>query len=363
THRFSNGAAYSDFATGSVIHYMPYLKAKRDLETIDSILICTPNTLMQTDRLLCMDSPNENYYKNVRRIVQEKQNPIEVIYLSKYKRNEDANLILDNLPPYNHKPELGTYYHFAVFLNFQHPKLFRYLSDSMKKFYQDPRYTDAVSDYKNKEALLLLQKVLRQADADSLKKDRKYLVTQDVSGSLKKNFTAIYAPLLFTLLEENPGVFSNVPADLWKIDADRTYKYFLKCISAAHNGYYRADAFGRILIILQKDAPGYVDDYLVNNLQPGLQWYYLKACMMYIYKSKNEKYVLPLIELIKKESDNINANVEVMILESYNSPTATQQLKKLFIEHPELKPLSETEIEAVRRFKDLTNETINMKNK
>lgn|ERR1035437_1366891 len=358
TNSFSNGSAYSGFALGGgTVYYKPYLKIKKDLEKVDSILICTPNQLTQTDRLLCMDSPNENYYKSVRKQVEEKQNPTEVIYLSKYKKNEDADLILNNLPAYNHKYPDGTYRHFAAFLNFQHPKLFRYLSDSMKKYYQDPFYLDAISGYRNKESLLLFQKVLLQADADSLKKDRKYLITQEISNSLKKNFIAIYAPLLFTLLEENPGVFSNVPAGLWKADADRTYKYFLKCLNGAHSGYYRADAFGRILTILLKDAPDYMGDYLVNNLQPGLDYGYFKASMKYIYSSKDEKYVLPLIELIKKETDKVNANVEVKILEGFNIPIAKQKLENLFMEHPELKPLPETETEAVRRFKELVYET------
>src|ERR1035437_9867910 len=150
TNSFSNGSAYSGFALGGgTVYYKPYLKIKKDLEKVDSILICTPNQLTQTDRLLCMDSPNENYYKSVRKQVEEKQNPTEVIYLSKYKKNEDADLILNNLPAYNHKYPDGTYRHFAAFLNFQHPKLFRYLSDSMKKYYQDPFYLDAISGYRN----------------------------------------------------------------------------------------------------------------------------------------------------------------------------------------------------------------------
>ena len=333
------------------VEFKPYLKDTINLQVIDSILICVPNKLKQTVNLFCNAPAKKNYYESVKDAV---------IYLSKYKKNNDLDLILNNLPDNNSQEEAQKF--FSIFQNFHHPKLFKYLSDNMAKYYQDPFFLNAISGYKNKEALLLLQRAWLQTDADGLDKQKNNFVKQEIITSIKNNFTKIYAPFLFVKFEADPDGYSRMPSDLWKVDADRTYRYLLKCIYAQNeNSYLRAYTFGQVLQILQQDAPAYIDDLLTNHLQPGADRHCFVNSMKYIYASKDKKYVIPLMDLLKKEKNKINSHVMIKILTSYNNLTVNQQLEKLFTECPALKSSLASDVEANKIYRGIEYEASKIK--
>jgi hypothetical protein len=327
-------------------NYKPYLKEKKDLQKMDSLLVCINNKLKIRDWFFYMgNDTGKGCYSCVRRQVVEKQNPLAALYLARYRRNQDINLILNNISD----PLLfQMHLEFYVFQEFHTPKMFKYLSDNFLKYYTNSSYINVISGYKNTEALSLLVKTKHQIDIDSMSSEKKYTFYKNLTNSLQGSFTDIYAPLLFEVMEASPDRNPKVPKELWKIDSERTYNYLLKCIYSVKTGgywgnYYRGLVFGDVLSILERDAPSHIDNYLNHNLQPNLLSLAFIGCMRYVYAWKKESYIMPMIGLIKIEGDKSNRDVEIKILESYNSPDANKELDKLYAEHPEFRPLPENE--------------------
>ena len=260
--KFIGSTLVGEYLVVESVNYKPYLKDTVDLQKVDSVLICTPNKLKETENLLIYSKAKKNYYKSVRTQVKEKQNPNAVIYLSKYQKSSDVKIILQNLPVLHSYGDYP-YKFFAVFLNFQHPKMFKYLSQNLENFYQYTFYLNAVASYKNIDALNLLKRAFNQITVDKLNKERKYYVTQILLNSLNTNFVKIYSDFIFDLLESDARAYPKIPKELWKINPDRVYKYLLKHIDAPTNQCHtKNDTFNEVLKIIKNDAPAYVDSLM-----------------------------------------------------------------------------------------------------
>ncbi|OFX39145.1 MAG: hypothetical protein A2X08_09860 [Bacteroidetes bacterium GWA2_32_17] len=236
--------------------YLKRVKNEKGIREIDSLLICTPNKLQQTQNLLLGREPIKGCYKCVKKMVRKDNNYVALVALSKFKKKKDIHFILSHLPPFI--PNNKNLYFFLPFIEFQHPVMFKFFKKKFSICFKYDLYSNAIVKYKNTEALELLKMVVEKSRKDLTKGEWDYL-RQNLIREIWANFSDLYANLLFDLLEENPMPyhiqFANV---LWKIDKERTYQFVLKTLSfkTSCRGSWKSDYFiDKIKRDINKYAP------------------------------------------------------------------------------------------------------------
>ena len=230
-----------------------YLKRKNiDKSKMDSLLLCKANNLKQTNKLFLSNNKKQGCYTCIRK--HTIHNKIAIILLSTYQNENDIKLITKSIENANSK-EIRLL--FKAFINFQHPKMFRFLKKNINNYYHYKYYLDAVAKYKNKNAL----KILEQA----FEKTNNNVTLNYIKNAIKNNFISDYADLFFKVLEKTLSPFTKIPKELWQIDKERSFNIILNAIekdSHAKCGHMRRKSLIiRMEKIIIKYAPNMLDRF------------------------------------------------------------------------------------------------------
>lgn len=89
----------ADFVVGRIVYPSYRLNGRKlnqkDLQTLDSILICTPNVLIAQLEALDRADPHEYLYEHIRRLAIVTKTPSAKRALARYHKTEDSSLILE----------------------------------------------------------------------------------------------------------------------------------------------------------------------------------------------------------------------------------------------------------------------------
>jgi len=210
-----------------------------------------PNELEQKRYLMTSKNPLNQCYDCVRNDIIENNNHYAIILLAAYEKEDDIDLIIENME-YGSPKDIRM--KFAAFRKFQHPELFNYLESNISKYYHISSYLGVVAGYQNEDALNILNKVF-EIPKDNVRRSH-------LKNALISNFTEIYADLLFQVLEEELSTYFNFPDELWIYDKERSFNLLMSslekdCVSAC-GSTRRPRIVKRIEDCLLKNAPEFL---------------------------------------------------------------------------------------------------------
>jgi hypothetical protein len=218
-----------DFFISLITQEYPEPKAKKlglkQRKVLDSLLIWTPNHLYARDRAVAGAEPTPELYLRMRSLYVKEKNQAALTLLSKYRREQDIGLILQNQD--TAALESRRYAHtYAAIANFPRPEFFQLLR---KKTYQDggpsafsedgTNLCKAIVAYKNNEAIALLNVLFR--DTPTARKTT-------ILYAILENYDPIYNRYLWSIAESDYEISSDVLRFCVSNDPERAYRMVLK---------------------------------------------------------------------------------------------------------------------------------------
>jgi hypothetical protein len=196
------GCFGNDFYAGDyfVSVYSGYEAISRDtlhLNTLDSLLIFTPNKLVARDGALRRAGPKGKYHDRIKEIAINEKLAGAVIALASFRRSEDIDIIMRTRVTQKSSMSHPLATTFVAICNFPHPTLLPFLESHMETFMNKSPYVEstflymAISNYNSKEAGALLARVFNIPD-NKMKRDQ----LEVLSRVLKRNSSPVYNDLL-----------------------------------------------------------------------------------------------------------------------------------------------------------------------
>ncbi|MBL0740718.1 hypothetical protein [Chryseolinea lacunae] len=164
--------------------------------TLDSLLIFTPNKLEARNWAIRRAGKKLKYYSKIREVAITDRLAGAVIALANFKRAEDADIIMEMKvtgEPFRHYPLATTF--FAI-SKFPHPKFLPFLEDHLQQIMSKPPgvessfFYQAISNYNNKQGGVLLARGFQINDKALRSKH-----LEELSRALTKNSNPIYKDL------------------------------------------------------------------------------------------------------------------------------------------------------------------------
>jgi hypothetical protein len=142
------------------------------LNTLDSLLIFTPNKLKARDGTIRFAGKKSKYYDRIRELAINDKLAGAVIALAGFRRSEDVDIIMETKVTgerYKYRPLAATF--FAI-SQFQHPRFLPFLESHLQPIMSKSPQGEsfflyrAISNYNSKEASALLARALQITDKE-----------------------------------------------------------------------------------------------------------------------------------------------------------------------------------------------------
>ena len=174
------GDYFIEMVTSEYTDKHAYKLTKKEKYKIDSILILDKNVNLEAKyELLQSLTPSKIYYERIREIVLIEKKQEGLVALSKYKNQQDIELIIDKLKSSN--KEIQFYGLWAV-RNYPDSSFFRYLkeinSNELKNSYYEPRirmFYQALVQYKDSASREIIELNLNESKNILLKIHSEYI--------------------------------------------------------------------------------------------------------------------------------------------------------------------------------------------
>jgi hypothetical protein len=166
------------------------------LNTLDSLLIFTPNKLEARNGAIRFAGKKGKYYDRIKEIAVNDKLAGAVIALAGFKRAEDVDIIMETKvtgEPFRYYTLATTF--FAI-SQFQHPKFLPFLEDHLQPIMSEAPHVEssflyrAISNYNNKEASALLARAFQITD-----KELRLKHLEQLSRVLTTNASPVYNDL------------------------------------------------------------------------------------------------------------------------------------------------------------------------
>ena len=313
---------------------------------LDSLFICTPTHFNELKgHLFWKWEPRQPMYPCIRQMVESGQDNQASIFLAKYQREADIELITSHLPTLRGSWGSNTWLPFRFF---RHPRLFSFLKNNLDKGWTDRHFQLRLAEYKTGEAAILLDSLYARILQLDKKKRRPAVTT--FARALEGNYDSLYAPLYLRILtEHSENANLHVPEGLWLTHADTLYRLSLAWKNGGRAERERsAKMLPEIINYLESFSVDSLNAEIISRIQPGLDMrYYVEhqaemgatmKAYQHIYRTKAPYFVDPLIEILKKDPLAKNRFFIAKLLHEYNEPSIDERLALLFREFPELAP-------------------------
>lgn len=305
--------------------------------SFDSLLLCNPPPFDK----ICSDAvweikPTEACYDCIRNQVAQVSNPFAVIYLAKFKKEQDVDLIINFMSHPSVVNRKGNLYWFP-FREFQHPRFFQVLKDSLHDNFMENNYLRAVKNYGNKEAAILLDSAFSLAYRET----NNWLAVSRLCMVLDIELDTIFADLYIKMLTLAPeNTHCNVPDRLWECRADTLAALYEVWKNGGQGAKERATAmFPKYQKWLAAKGEGLTVNLVMEQIQPGGNYRQFQSAFEAILKTKGNPYFIePLFALLEKEPLPENRFFLAKLLLELQVSEVPTRLEKLFAEKKQLRP-------------------------
>jgi hypothetical protein len=210
-----------------------------EYESLDSILVYTPNTLIAKETALRRMKPTEALYVRTRELVIKERSQSALVELAQYKREQDIPWILNN--QVGNKSDDGFFFTYKAITVFPHPMLFPFLKknlqETLEKNHVSTEWRElykAIASYKNDTAYKLLQVPFTEVKHKDI---RKYHL-EFVFEALQRFYSPIYEPLLWQMWEQDELITPKVFRLLYQLNPERAFLLTKKTVQNADRFYY-----------------------------------------------------------------------------------------------------------------------------
>lgn len=328
---------------------------KPDATTVlkfDSLLICDPPPFQDLQiQTLMHTKPNPNWYDCARRQVLDGSNFLMEIYLSKFKKEADIDLIINHLLPKNIP---GDHYRprWLPFVEFQHPRLFQVLKDSAMSNLTDADFLRAVKKYKNREAADLIDSTFCRLWSKSPKK---WQLESTVCMAIQGEFDTVFADVLIKILCLAPeNTNCKVPDKLWECRPDTLAALYEIWKKGDRGARERATAmFPQYEKWLSRKGSEKTVSLVMEQIKPGGEYRNFQKAFAAILKTRGSTvFVEALFNFMEKEPLPENRFLLAKLLLELQAPEVKLRLEKLFAEKPALRPTLAAAEKAGSTFSD-----------
>lgn len=304
----------------------------------DSLLICEPppfqNLYLQALRY---SKANPNWYDCARRQLLDEHNILAVMYLSKFKKEADIDLIVRHLLP--QKPgDLSMRLRWVPFLEFQHPKLFQVLKDSAATNFTDPTFLQAILKYQNREAADLIDSIFCRALRSPQKSRQSESI---VCMAFHGKFDTVFADVFIKMLCQAPeNTNCRIPEILWECRPDTLAALYEIWKNGGKGARQRATAmFPQYEKWLSAQGPEKNVLLVMEQIKPGGRYREFQKAFAAILKTRGRTvFVDALFDLLQREPLPENRFFLAKLLLDLQVPEVKMRLEKLFAENPSLRP-------------------------
>jgi hypothetical protein len=214
--------------------------SQSELTTLDSLLICAPNTLESRFDALRRVLPLEYLYEPIREFVMNTQNPIARIALARYQRVEDVELILGD-PSGESSNSVGmvdTYKAIQLFPAPQYlPILDQQLAIALKSNQLNSDWSElyeAIACYENKKAAEILYEAMNSDIPPDVRKHH----ANFLFDALSRHQLAVFDNLMWQLWEQEYKIDSHVLKYLSSKAPNQTLKIAKESLTTLESVYY-----------------------------------------------------------------------------------------------------------------------------
>jgi hypothetical protein len=304
--------------------------------------------------------PRPELYDCIRQMVESGQDNYTTLFLAKYQREEDIELICSHLPEYINANKRN-HFIWLSFQYFQHPRMFSCLKSKLEDGWQNLDYYRNVAKYKNEEAAKLMDSILTRI----IKMDKyKGTVTAHFGRALEEEFAPAFADIYLKLLKTFPENSNlKIPDMLWETHGDTLLH--LSSIWKNGNKVERERAtimIPQVIKYLKAKDVNALNTEIVSRLKPLPDTYYSSVragdegatirAYKYIYNSQHSYFIEPLFERLKAEPLAKNRFFIAKLLLEFEDHTIRGRLTAFFKENPNLAPSLKDAEEGGKFFKN-----------
>jgi hypothetical protein len=324
---------------------------KKDKRTMDSLVMCTSTPLtLERESLVYTLEAIPAFYEPIKQQVLKQKDENALIYLAKFQKEEDVDLILHNLPKGENRHGVAKLW--FPFQFFQHPRFFEYLKNNTKPRMDDMRYLSRIAEYQSAEAASLLSEIYAKAD----KGGRTNRISNNLRAAISQNYCVHYANLFVQLLSENaPFGYLEIPDQLWGHRGDTLFQLYNHW-KESDNKWAKKDAkymYPKAKEFIEKSAPDQLVDVVMGNIEAGGDYGKSAKSFYHILETKKPVYIDPLFDLLEREPLAKHRFFITKILVSYDLLEVNQRLEQFYADYPELKPDIKAAEAGGSFFKDL----------
>ncbi len=174
-------------------------------KNLDSILIYQSNELEARYKAIETASETPQLYSVLRNLYLKTSNQSALVKLSKYKREEDISIILENREDDEDK-ESGYFHTYRAIQNFPNDDFIPFLEARLKETLDESQFSyewrelySAIVMYKNQKAIELLNIPFSQIEHENIKKYH----LEFIYNAILENFDNIYAEILWKIWEQD----------------------------------------------------------------------------------------------------------------------------------------------------------------
>jgi len=301
---------------------------------MDSLMFCGKVFLIEgMSGLVFSSDPKIAFYEATRQKVIQQQDFNAMIYLAKFQKEEDIDLILENLPI----QKSSGFTKWTPLSFFQHPRIFAYLASKVEENFKRFKYISQIAKYKNEEANILLNQIyslLKKREKNSYKKSS--ILTQ-----INHNYCESFADLYIDILEENEH-FSNlqIPDSLWIHRGQAMYKFYKKwkINDNKKNKKVALKLYLQAKLYIETNYPDRVSGFILEQIEPGKNYGDFFPSFVYIYESKDPFFIDPLFDKMTEEPRPKYCYFISKILLDFNQEDIKRRIKKFYVDYPDRVP-------------------------
>ncbi len=304
---------------------------------IDSFLICDPPPFPEIRfSVFWNEKPRADCYTCVRRQVEEGRSQEAVIYLAKFRKEQDVELIINHLPT-EKTPNSWARLQWMPLLEFQHPRFFQVLKDSFQNHVRDANYLRSVRKYANRDAAILFDSIFYRA----CREPNNGSVVSTLGGALFHEFDTVFADVYVKILSFSPeNTYCRIPDNLWSCRPDTLAALYEIWKNGGRSTKARASAmFPKYQEWLSKQGAEKSVALVMEQIRPGGVYRDSYKAFSVILNSPGKSYfVEPLFALLEKEPLAENRFFLAKLLLEMNLPEVKSRLEGLFSEKIALRP-------------------------
>gem|GEM_PF-4389365 len=312
---------------------------------LDSVFLCSNTDFnIYKGALAHSWKPKESMYDCIRYELETGQDNFVGVFLAKYQREGDIELITSHLPT---KDLYWRSNRWHAFKYFKHPKMFEFLKSELGTGWTHTKYLQVVAEYKNPESVAVFDSIyslVKQSD-----KKIQWTVAAKFCNALTDNYDPVYADLLVRALADFPENNNfKIPNELWETHADTLSQLSGIWKNGGRGAKERATKMmPKLLEYLQNKDSSALFAEIVSRIKPMPDEAYVsrrgdegatQTAYIFIYRSKNPYFIEPLFNFLKEEPLAKNRFFIAKILQTYGDDAVNKRITDFFKNNPELAP-------------------------